>query len=205
MPRELDFDKWSKALVTMFSADTLNEILIAAADATGVSAVAFVLDEYPPESPGRPTPPGRSPIRTPKQKRWWWATMNAIAKGESPPEELRGWKAAYKKVAGRKTIVISGGYKRTGTMVRGITHKVTKVGKLGVDIKVGASMARNKKEGYADYVIGLPPPKGQQAAIHQDRWIPLVTILKKRQPELYKIFIQNIGLEMQKRWKSLGG
>jgi hypothetical protein len=191
------------ALRILFDDDTVLAIMDAAADAIGIQALDNLGDVYPPKPPGPDAP---SPLVTPKQKRWWWAMMNKIADGEEVPETLRGWKVSRRKVHGRKTLVIaaSSGYKRTGTLVRSINYEVRRSGQ-GITVAIGPSMARESTAGteadYADWVIGMPPPVGKQARIHQDRWVPLQIAIERMAPELLDKFEEELIEQIRTRLK----
>src|SRR5512139_4132322 len=92
-------------LLEQFDPQEAKDILEKAGNAAGIVVLAKVKDEYPPLPPQR----GQyvTPLQTAKQLRWWWAQMSAIASGDPVPDSLRGWKAAYRKVHGKRTLVIS--------------------------------------------------------------------------------------------------
>lgn len=201
-----DIEALFGALRILFDADTVGKIVQEAADVIGIEALDRLGSIYPPSPPDDSSP---SPIHTDKQRRWWWAMMNKIASGEPAPESLRGWKASYKKVAGRKTLVINprSGYKRTGTLVRSINYEVRHSGQ-GVTVAIGPTMAREATAGsaadYADFVIGNPPPEGKQARIHQDRWAPLEKAVADMSDELLDKFEEELIEQIRKRMKGHG-
>lgn len=190
-------DKFARNMRLWFSDEAIGRMIIAAADDVGLAVLEKVGEEYPPAAPTGQEP---SPLHTKKQWRWWWAMMHNIASKEGDvPESLRGWRASYRRVDGRKTIVINPGshYKRTGTMVRSINYDVVKEGR-GITITVGPTMARADGGDYARFVIGLPPPDGEQARIHQDRWIPLETLIADMDDKLFSVFMKSLNKELDK-------
>jgi hypothetical protein len=94
---------------------------------------------------------------TDRQRAWWWATMHEKALRRS--QELPGWRAVYKEIDGRKTLVISGGYVRTGTLVKSLTYEVRQSGQV-TDVIYGTN------RDYAVYVID----RDRQAAYHKGNW-----------------------------------
>jgi hypothetical protein len=189
-----------------FSPKVQSQIIAEAATDVSLRIQEMVGASYPPDPPNQADWRGKM-IRTEKQKRWWWAMMNKLARGEVVPDALHGWRAAYRQVKGHKVLVISGHYKRTGTLVRSIgTHSETD--KSGTSIEVGpglaAEMDKREVEAYSRYVIDLPPSQGgQQAAIHQNRWLPLFTLLETSQDELFDLFARSLIAGIDKRNKHL--
>lgn len=188
-------------LLEQFDPTEAKDILVKAGDAAGLVIIAKVKDEYPPLPPQR----GQyvTPLQTAKQLRWWWYNMREIAKGNPPPDSLRGWKAAYRKVNGVRTLVLSGHYKRTGTLVRSIDYDVASNSR-GLTVRVGPTMGRKSAESdkagdYGNYVIGMPPPDGPQARIHQDRWQPLQLIVNEATDEAYDAFFDKFSDEVYNR------
>jgi hypothetical protein len=169
-------------------------MLMDVANDVGMFVLEIVKSHYPPPQRVRGTAP--SPLRTPKQKAWFWYWMNQIAQGNkgAAPESLRGWVAAYKTVEGRKTLVIdpNSGYIRTGSLVRGISFEI-RVTDNAVIIAVGPGLARTEDEGimsYAEYVIGLPPPAGNQARYHQGNWTPLEQLVQDNSEAIYEFMME---------------
>jgi len=207
MPVEFaELTEFLNGLRVMFDDDAVYDMIEEAADVIGMTALEELGDIYPPDPPDGTEP---SPLRTPKQRRWFWWSMTRIARGEPVSESLRGWKASYKKINGHKTLVISdkSGYKRTGTLVRSINYEVNKKGD-GVIVAIGPTMAREVGGGdvadYASYVIGLPPPEGYQAKIHQDRWVPLETAIANMSDKLMEVFQDELIEIVRKRLKGHG-
>lgn len=194
------------SLRILFDDNTVGDMVQIAAGAVGVQAIDRLGDIYPPPSPDGSEP---SHIRTDKQRRWWWASMHAIAKGEPVAESLRGWKASYKRIAGRKTLVIApgSGYKRTGTLVRSIDYDVRRTGQ-GVEIGIGPSMAREggmyAEAEYAQFVLDEPPPDGKQARIHEGRWLPIKTAIAGMSNDLLDTFEETLIEEVRRRMKGRG-
>lgn len=198
-----DWDDLLESYLSLLGEYELREIVAEAGQVVGLKIMELVGSTYPPEPPERGG--DRSPLQTPKQIRWWWAMMHAIANGQPVPDSLRGWKAAYKTVNGVKTLVIdsSSGYKRTGSLVRSIGYEVREYSR-GIDLLVGPSLGRDAGSGknvedYAKFVIDLPPPEGEQARIHQDRWVPLARLIEEHIDELYALWWDEIKKRLQQR------
>lgn len=207
MPVQFDeINALYNSLRILFNDQAVYDIVYEAAELVGAEAVDRLGDIYPPDPPGPGAP---SPLHTAKQWRWWWGSMHRIAKGEPVAESLRGWKAVYRKINGRKTLVIKSGsgYKRTGTLVRSISHKVDKKDR-GVVIDIGPAMAReftgDTAADYADFVIGLPPPAGPQARIHQGRWVPLVQAIEDMNDALLDMLEKEIVEGVRRRLRGRG-
>lgn len=138
------------------------------------------------ELPPPPRKRRQSPYWTEQQRRWWWATMHAKAQGKS--HALPGWKAAYKKAGGRKTLVISGSYRRTGTMVRSLTYNV-KATSTEVAVNYGTNRA------YAKYVID----RENQAQYHQGNWRTLQVLQRAYKSKMIDVFHDAALAEVQRR------
>lgn len=204
-PRQRSLRELMDTLLKQFDPEEAEDILLSAAEKAGVEAVARVRNEYPPEPPGKDAP---TPLMTAKQWRWWWAMMRNIAEHREVPDSLRGYKAAYRKVNGVRKLVISGHYKRTGTLVRSINYDV-QTSREGFSILVGPGMAREHKAGsniasYAEYVIGYPPPEGHQAAIHQGRWKPIYDIISEASDDIIDVFFDNFIEDVYSRLQARG-
>lgn len=176
----------------LFATQQVSRILRAGAEAAGRAAVKTARQTYPPPQRTRGQRrgatgrfiSGKSPLRTQRQIRWWWATMRGKAEGSIPSTVLPGWTAAYATVDGRKRLVISGSYKRSGQLERSLKFSVEMTeGETGpsavTDVYADPELAP-----YAKYVIGQPPPEGDQALYHQGHWIPLVTLLDRNSQEI---------------------
>lgn len=170
----------------------ITRILREGASAAGQRAVAVAWREYPPPQRRAGQRRGRtgrflsqdSPIRTERQRRWWWATMTGKAKGTIPQHVLPGWHATFQFIDGRKTLVISGSYRRSGELERSIGFEVEvrgETGRPGASAYVGTDPSIAP---YASWVIDLPPPEGIQARYHQGNWIPLATVLERGREEI---------------------
>jgi len=205
-----DISQMWGGLRILFAEEEILAIMNHAARLAGEQAIEFLTSEYPPETPPRMGPhkgvlPEKSPLQTPKQWKWWWAMMGRIARGESVPQSLRGWRAAYQVIDGRKTLVLDGGYTRTGTLVRSLSYEVGAI-KNGIEIAVGPGAAREfseKKEDiadYAQYVIDEAPPGGYQAPIHRDRWKPMFEILESNIDAIMQTFFDAAVEEMERQW-----
>lgn len=122
-------------------------------------------------------------LHTDKQRRWWWATMHAKAKGKS--RALPGWKAVYRVVEGRKTLVISGHYKRTGKLMQSMTWETLVQGDT-VTVRYGTNRV------YGPFVVGDPEEADRnkrQAVIHRGNWTPLHVIAQQHLPAINDEFI----------------
>lgn len=162
-----------------FANDAYQQAITAGAERAGAKLDELVRTTLPPPRPSS----GPSPLVTDKQRRWWWATMHAKARGKS--RALPGWKAVYKRVDGRKTLVISGGYRRTGKLVQSFTWQTVAM-KGGAEVRYGTNRA------YAPYVVGDPddPDKRRrQARIHQGNWQPLILIAQQGEGQIAQAFI----------------
>ena len=127
-----------------------------------------------------------APWWTAKQKRWWWGTMRRKALGKS--KDLPGWKAVYKRVAGRRTLVISGHYRRTGTLVKTLTYEVRQSG----DITDGVYGTNSP---YAKVVLD----KDDQATYHKGNWKTLQELASDATPPVRKAFETAITRETTRR------
>jgi hypothetical protein len=167
----LDLSAWVdfKRDLATYLESGMPDALIAGGERAGAKLDELVRTTLPP--PKQSSTP--SPIHTAKQRRWWWATMHAKARGDS--RALPGWKAVYKRIDGVKTLVISGGYKRTGKLMQSMTWEVRTQG-LNVTVLYGTNRA------YGAYVVGDPndpDTRRRQALIHQSNWTPLVMIARQ--------------------------
>ena len=189
-------------LLLLYDTAVIQDVLDVAGKKTAEFIMQLVKSEYPP--PQRKKSMNPPMLRTAKQKRWWWYWMNQIAEGNTPPDNLLGWKASYKRVDGRKVLWIDAqsGYKRTGTLVRGITYTVD-VNDDALEIQVGTGLASimddRDVESYARYVIDVPPPDGQQARYHQNNWKPLVEIVNDNADEIMSYLGNALFNEINKR------
>jgi len=147
-------------------------VLHRAAEQVGVQMDDIARGEYPPEVRKRSV----AQYWTKKQTRWWWATMHAKAQGKS--KALPGWKAVYRKVEGRKTLVLSGGYKRTGTLPRSLTYVVE-------DLPNGVQVVYGTNVKYAKWVIG---PDDDQAMYHKGNWTQLPALAQAHTGALQRVF-----------------
>jgi hypothetical protein len=149
----------------------VDAVLRKGAEAAAVELDGFVKDTLPP-----PVRKQRASHRwTPKQRRWWWATMRDKALGKS--QALPGWTAVFKRVGGRQVLVISGGYKRTGTMVRSLDFRVRQT-RGAVNVDYGPNVQ------YAPVVIG----EGAQAEYHKGNWPTLQALTRQREPVIIRVF-----------------
>ena len=139
--------------------DGVPGILRAGANRAGAKFDGIVRSELPPT----PRPLHQAQHWTAKQRAWWWGTMHAKAQGRS--KALPGWRAVYKKVRVpgtkrvRKVLVISGSYRRTGTMVRSLTYDVVQTADA-TEVRYGTNTL------YAKWVID----EVNQAQYHKGNW-----------------------------------
>jgi hypothetical protein len=133
-----------------------------------------------------------SPYWTEKQRRWWWATLRAKALGKS--RALPGWNAKYVERGGRMVLVISGAYKRTGTLVKSLGYRVTS-GQSGNKAYAKADYGTNRT--YAPYVIGM----AKQSAYHRDNWQTLEALLSASSNRLEQRAMSSLWDEIRKRVK----
>lgn len=127
-----------------------------------------------------------APYWTAKQRRWWWGTMHRKARGQS--KELPGWKASYKIIDGRKTLVLSGHYKRTGTLVKSLTYEVRQT-KSATEVVYGSNRA------YAKYVLD----NEDQATYHKGNWRTLQDMAQDAAPRVVETFDDTIQAELNRR------
>lgn len=165
-----------------FLAGGQRSVMEVAGRVVGAAFDEIVRSELPPTPRKRP----QSPYWTPKQTRWWWATMHAKAQGKS--QALPGWKATYKRVQGRKTLVISGAYRRTGSLVRSLTYDV-KATTRDVTVSYGTNRA------YAKYVID----RMNQAKYHQGNWRTLQVLQRAYQRKMIALFEDSARVQVEKR------
>lgn len=177
-----DFRAFDKDLRQLVQRDQI-AVLRVGATQVGVSMDDIARGEYPPEVRKQ----AAAPYWTKKQTRWWWATMHAKAQGKS--KALPGWKAAYRKVHGRKTLVLSGGYKRTGTLVRTLLYVVE-------DIPNGVQTVYGTNRKYAKYVIGNDD---DQATYHKGNWAQLSALARQHATALQRVFEQAVMNEINRR------
>lgn len=152
------------------------------AERAGARFDGIVRTELPP--PVRKLP--QAPFWTAKQKRWWWGTMHRKALGKS--KELPGWKAVYRIVEGRKTLVISGGYKRTGTLIKTLTYEVKQTA-ASTDVIYGSNRA------YAKYVID----RADQATYHKGNWKTLQTFADESATAVVDAFDDSVQADIARR------
>ena len=125
----------------------------------------------------------QAPYWTDKQRRWWWGTMHAKAQGKS--KALPGWKAVYRQVNGRKTLIISGHYKRTGKLVQSLTYDVVTHADETL-IRYGSNRLSAK------YVID----QEDQATYHKGNWRTLNAMAADYQDEVTLTFAKVVWREI---------
>jgi hypothetical protein len=164
-------------------------ILTRAANAVGVA-----LDDV---AKGVAYPPDRRPIpmsrwATAKQKRWWWYTVHAIAKGEKSSNVLPGYRIGYKQVRSIKTqntikvLDIRGFYRRSNTLIKSLTYVV----EVAANAVSGAvTLLYGTAIKYAKYVIG---GADEQAQYHAGNWLPLVGLIERYNPVLAREYTKAV-------------
>jgi hypothetical protein len=166
----LDLTEWDdfyQAISGVLDED-LPDVLEAGATAAVIEYDAIIKNKVPP-----PVRKQAQPFKTAKQRAWWWATMNAKAKGEKT-KALPGWWARYEIVDGKKELVIGGAYKRTGKLTQSLTYRVTRTNH-------GAKAVYGTNYKGAKYVIG-----DEQSRYHKGNWITLGGELQSSAPEIIR-------------------
>lgn len=181
---EIDLGEWRahQRKLEQFAQRDQQAILREAAELAGATFDEVVRSELPP--PRRPQP--QAPHWTDKQRRWWWGTMHAKAQGKS--KALPGWKAAYKKKDGRKVLVLSGFYRRTGTLIKSLTYEVRQSGP-NTDVVYGTN------RDYAQYVID----RNRQAQYHRGNWKTLQQFAVEAAPRVRQAFSTGIDRGVSRR------
>lgn len=180
---ELELGDWRQLQrrIQQFTLQQQQVIIRSAAEVAGAKFDEIVRSELPP--PRRPL--RQSHKWTARQRRWWWATMHAKARGES--KDLPGWKAAYRKVDGRKRLVISGFYKRTGKLVQSLNYEVRQAWPV-TDVVYGTNRE------YAPFVID----EDRQAEYHRGNWKTLQQFLRDNQQKVLSAFEHAVEREIQR-------
>ena len=183
---EIDTRQWEQVrrLMTQVMTTDAKAIMDKGGQAAGATFDQAVRSELPP--PVRRQ--AAAPYWTDKQRRWWWGTMHAKARGQS--KALPGWKAVYRRVEGRKTLVISGAYRRTNTLVRSLTYAVTSTASA-VSVTYGTNRL------YAKYVLD----RTDQAQYHKGNWKTLQQFAEDQQDAVRVAFESAAGAEFEKRWE----
>jgi hypothetical protein len=99
------------------------------------------------------------------------------AKADGRSTALPGWTAKWRKVRGRKTLVISGGYKRTGLMIRSLDFAVEQSDVMTL-VSYGTAVQ------HAKWVIDLD----NQSKYHAGNWPTLQALAREATPLLRKTF-----------------
>jgi len=183
----IDLGDWKahKRQLERFARHEQQAIIREAAELAGAAFDGIVRSALPPPVRRK----RQAPYWTAKQRRWWWGMMHRKARGKS--KALPGWKAVYKKVDGRKTLVISGSYRRSGTLVKSLTYEVRQQGDV-TDIAYGTN------RGYARYVID----QKKQAEYHKGNWKTLQQFAVESTATVRRAFETGINRAVQRR---LGG
>lgn len=173
-----EFTQWAQDFKRLVVSDQ-NRVVRYGAERAAVTFQQIVRDTLPP------------PIRrlavaqywTPKQRRWWWATMRAKALHKS--KALPGWKAVYKVINGHKTLVISGAYKRTGTLAKSLAYEIEQTPNE-------TQVIYGTKKAYAKYVIG----KDDQSKYHAGNWPILETLAQQHANVIRGAFSNGVYAEI---------
>lgn len=184
MPAFINLAEWDnfKDDLKRFVEEEQKLILKRAVTAVGVQIDQIARDALPPE-------PRRKAVAkywTPRQRRWWWATMRKKASGES--RALPGWKAAYRIVNGVKTLDISGAYRRTGTGVKSLSYQIDQPTTHTTTLRYGTN------RDYMRYVID----EEKQSKYHENNWPTLQGIIREHLPKLQKTFEDTLYEEINK-------
>ncbi len=158
------------------------EVLTDAAEVAGTVLDGIVRRELPP----KPRKIKASKWWTDRQKAWWWATMNAKARGQS--NDLPGWKASFRVVDGVKILEISGSYRRTGQLVQRMTFDV-QASASGVTLRYGTNVR------YAKYVID----RENQARYHRGNWQTLQSLAEDNLERISDAFETRLMKNIRKR------
>lgn len=139
-----------------------------------------------------PPPVRKLPVAkywTEKQKRWWWATMHEVAQGR---RQMHGWKASYRRIDGRKVLVIQGGYRRTGRLVRSLNSQIVDSSEKGVTVAYGTQTI------YSRWVLD----EEKQSKYHVGNWTTLQELAKKFSPKVRKAFKDSLDKKIALYTKS---
>lgn len=181
-----EWDEFSKALLDTLAGDGLIEIMEYATKRAVIRFDQIVRDTLPPKQIKREA----SPYWTPRQLRWWWATMHAKALGRS--RALPGWKAEYEIIDGRRVLVISGAYKRTGTLIKSMSYEITSGYKDGF-VYARANYGTNRP--YAKWVVD----EENQSEYHKGNWQTLQGFIPIARQPVIDEFTTTLTEGIQKR------
>lgn len=159
-------------------------IIRMAGEQVGLTFDDFVKDKLPPQVRKLKV----ADFWTLKQRRWWWATMAAKADGKS--NALPGWNAKWKKIKGRKTLVISGSYKRSGLLPRSLDFEIEQSSGVML-VRYGTNVQ------YAKWVIDLD----NQSKYHAGNWPTLQALAVQATPLLRETFADVMFAQIEKRLK----
>lgn len=184
MPATLQLAEWDALMkdIRRLVEEEQKIILRRAVTEVGVQVDEIARNDMPPEVRQR----GVAKYWTPRQRRWWWATMHKKASGES--RALPGWKAVYRVVNGVKRLEISGAYRRTGTLVKSLTYQVDQPSASQTLLRYGTNRT------YAPYVID----EKRQSRYHEGNWPTLQGIVRDHLPKLQKTFADKVFEEVNK-------
>lgn len=173
-----DFTQWAQDFKRLVVSDQ-DRVVRYGAERAAVTFDGIVRDAIPPKVRRLAV----AQYWTPKQRRWWWATMRAKALHKS--KALPGWKAVYKMVEGHKTLVISGAYKRTGTLPKSLAYEIEQT-------PTETRVVYGTKKAYAKYVIG----KDDQSKYHAGNWPALETLAQQHADEVRAAFAEGVYTEI---------
>jgi hypothetical protein len=177
----LDLGQWNayqRQIERLLKRD-VSDVMRAGATRAAVTLDRIARTELPPPVRTRP----QAAHWTAKQRRWWWGTMRAKALGKS--QALPGWKAAYRKIEGRTVLVISGSYKRTGTLVRSLTYDIRQTADM-TEVRYGTNRA------YAKWVID----RESQATYHKGNWATLQDMAERNAAKLQDAFADGANAKL---------
>lgn len=182
---ERDTRPWTevKALMTRLVTTDAQAIMQAGAEAAGATFDGLVRSDLPPPVRRR----GVAAYWTAKQRAWWWGTMRAKALGRS--HALPGWKAAYRRIEGRKTLVISGAYRRSNTLVRTLSYTVK-----ATDREATVTYGTNTL--YARWVLD----RVDQSLYHKGNWKTLQDMAADHEQTVRAAFEKAARAEFERRW-----
>jgi hypothetical protein len=173
-----DFTQWTQDFKRLVVSDQ-DRVIRYGAERAAVTFDGIVRDMLPPAVRRLSV----AQYWTPKQRRWWWATMHAKALHKS--KALPGWKAVYKVVDGHKTLVISGAYKRTGTLIKSLAYEIEQS-------HDETRVVYGTKKAYARYVLD----KDDQSKYHAGNWPVLQTLAQQHAEVVRGAFADGVYTQM---------
>lgn len=175
------FDRFQRGFQRLVQ-DDQRGVLEYAGRRAGAAFDEVVRNELPPPVRTRP----QAQYWSARQRAWWWATMHKKARGQS--HALPGWKARYARKGGRKVLVLSGSYRRTGTMIRTLAYRV-QASRDEVQVFYGTNRP------YAKWVID----RRTQAAYHKGNWRTLQVLQRAYTLQITDEFQRAAFEELERR------